>query len=78
MSGTLTLSTADQWRVTLALELDNAGFHAAADYLRKRVTQLDDVWAAQAAEDRAALSHLNTPSDLFHLHRGSTPPAPTS
>jgi len=72
MSGTIELSSHDQARLTIALELDHAGYADAAKWLRSRVLPLRDVkWDEEVLP--LVPSHVNW-ADVFRAHRGSLPP----
>lgn len=73
MGGTIHLSTEDNVALTIALQLEAAGYATAARWLRDRIPGLRPVWRAQDAEDAAARPHVPA-ADLFSAHRGSVPP----
>lgn len=71
---TLQLSVLDQCAITLALDLEHAGYVTAAAYLRSTVKPLQGLnW-----DDPVVRQSLNTPSDLLRIHRGSTPSVQTT
>lgn len=77
MGGILHITELESHTLTIALDLEYAGFTAAAGYLRNRIKALRPIWEAQAEEDKAARPRVPA-TDLFRVHRGSLPPQPAA
>lgn len=67
MSNTIKLTEKEQWQITLALELEDAGFIAAAQYLRDKVAVSKDIkWNDDPKKHTAW-------ENILRVHHGSNP-----
>lgn len=69
------LTPAEQTRLTVALELENAGFHESANWLREQIATLRGIKWHEVAEknEKKPLDSAGW-ERLFRIHRGSLPP----
>lgn len=58
------LTEKQQWYVTIALELENAGYFSAVAFLRAKIPDIN--W-------KEPVTHTN-PENILRAHHGSNPP----
>lgn len=74
MSGTIPLSPEEQTRLTVALELEDAGFQEAAKWVRTHILSLRGiVWKEDPSESPLSIDPKSW-EELFRIHRGSLSP----
>ncbi len=73
MSGTLQLTEHQTWALTIALELEQAGWLGAAKYLRGR--HFPRINWNDPAVRAATKQGFN---DMLRIHHGSVPPVPAT
>jgi hypothetical protein len=74
MGAHITLSERDQHALTIALQLEMAGYTEAATYLRGTIEVLRGIsWT-----DLPRATSREGWEELFRYHRGSLPPTPPS